>query len=149
MRSRTRAVVRSHCCTSCCTALTLKRRIVEAVPGSVATVQWAQIRAAAPQVAARIQRYLQRLTVFLAPAGVDAAENALRQFTRRTIADAATGARPARHAQAGPARPSPGQVTSGSPAHHWLDGRLEVKTKIWPEHARAGVIGAWLSCRPW
>jgi len=36
-----------------------------AVPGSIAAAQWAQIRAAAPQVTATIQRYLQRLGVFL------------------------------------------------------------------------------------
>ena len=39
-----------------------------AVPGSIAAAQWAQIRAAAPQVAATIRRYLQRLAAFLAPA---------------------------------------------------------------------------------
>ena len=59
-----------------------------AVPGSIAAAQWAQIRAAAPQAAATIQRYLQRLAVFLAPGSVDAAENALRQFARWMITDA-------------------------------------------------------------
>ena len=59
-----------------------------AVAGSTAAAQWAQIRAAAPQVAATIQRYLQRLAAFLAPASVDAAENALRQFARWMITDA-------------------------------------------------------------
>ena len=59
-----------------------------AVPGSIAAAQWAQIRAAAPQAAATIQRYLQRLAAFLAPASVDAAENALRQFARWMITDA-------------------------------------------------------------
>lgn len=59
-----------------------------AVPGSIAAAQWAQIRAAAPQVAATIQRYLQRLAAFLAPASVNAAENALRQFARWMITDA-------------------------------------------------------------
>ena len=39
-----------------------------ALAGSAAAAQWAQIRAAAPQVAATMQRYLQRLRVFLAPA---------------------------------------------------------------------------------
>ena len=57
------------------------------MPGSIAA-QWAQIRAAAPQAAATIQRYLQRLAAFLAPASVDAAENALRQFARWMITDA-------------------------------------------------------------
>jgi site-specific recombinase XerD len=59
-----------------------------AVAGSIAAAQWAQIAAAAPQVAATIQRYLQRLGVFLAPASVDAAENALRQLARWMITDA-------------------------------------------------------------
>ncbi len=59
-----------------------------AVPGSTAAAQWAQLRAAAPQVVAVIQRYLQRLAVFLAPGSVDAAENALRQFARWMITDA-------------------------------------------------------------
>ena len=57
----------------------------QAVAGSIAAAQWAQIAAAAPQVAATIQRYLQRLGVFLAPASVDAAENALRQLARWMI----------------------------------------------------------------
>jgi site-specific recombinase XerD len=59
-----------------------------AVTGSIAAAQWAQLRAAAPQVTATIQRYLQRLGAFLAPASVDAAENALRQFARWMITDA-------------------------------------------------------------
>jgi site-specific recombinase XerD len=59
-----------------------------AVPGSIAAAQWAQLRAAAPQVTATIHRYLQRLAVFLAPGSVDAAENALRQFARWMITDA-------------------------------------------------------------
>ncbi len=59
-----------------------------AVPGSIAAAQWAQLRAAAPQVTATIQRYLQRLGVFLAPGSVAAAENALRQFARWMITDA-------------------------------------------------------------
>jgi hypothetical protein len=59
-----------------------------AAAGSIAAAQWAQIRAAAPQVAATIQRYLQRLDMFLAPASVDAAEGALRQFARWMITEA-------------------------------------------------------------
>src|SRR4029077_9139192 len=59
-----------------------------AVAGRAAAAQWAQIQAAAPQAAATIQRYLQRLAAFLAPASVSAAENALRQFARWMIADA-------------------------------------------------------------
>jgi len=39
-----------------------------AVAGGIAAAQWVQIAAAAPQVAATMQRYLQRLRVFLAPA---------------------------------------------------------------------------------
>ena len=58
------------------------------MPGSIAAAQWAQIRAAAPQATATIQRYLQRLGAFLAPASVVAAENALRQFARWMITDA-------------------------------------------------------------
>jgi site-specific recombinase XerD len=56
--------------------------------GSAAAAQWAQIRAAAPQIAAVIERYLQRLGTFLAPASVAAAENALRQLARWMITDA-------------------------------------------------------------
>ena len=59
-----------------------------AVPGSIAAAEWAQLRAAAPQVTAVIQRYLQRLAAFLAPGSVDAVENALRQFARWMITDA-------------------------------------------------------------
>jgi integrase/recombinase XerD len=59
-----------------------------AVPGSIAAAEWAQIRAAAPQATATIQRYLQRLVAFLAPGSVDAAENALRQFARWMVTDA-------------------------------------------------------------
>jgi site-specific recombinase XerD len=58
-----------------------------AVPGSTAAAQWAQIRAEAPQVTETIGRYLQRLAAFLAPASVNAAENALRQFARWMIAE--------------------------------------------------------------
>jgi integrase len=58
------------------------------VAGRAAATQWAQIRAAAPQAAATIQRYLQRLAAFLAPGSVDAADNALRQFARWMITDA-------------------------------------------------------------
>jgi site-specific recombinase XerD len=59
-----------------------------AVAGGIAAAEWAQIAAAAPQVAATAQRYLQRLGTFLAPASVDAAENALRQLARWMITDA-------------------------------------------------------------
>jgi site-specific recombinase XerD len=60
--------------------------------GSAAAAQWAQIRAEAPQAAAVIERYLQRLGVFLAPASVVAAENALRQLARWMITDAGIAA---------------------------------------------------------
>jgi len=62
------------------------------VAGGIAAAQWVQIAAAAPQVAATMQRYLQRLRVFLAPASVDAADNALRQLARWMITDAGIAA---------------------------------------------------------
>jgi site-specific recombinase XerD len=58
------------------------------VAGSIAAAEWAQIEAAAPLVAALVRRYLRQLGTFLAPASVDAAENALRQFARWLITDA-------------------------------------------------------------
>jgi len=59
-----------------------------AAAGSIAAEQWAQIEAAAPLVAALVRRYLRQLGTFLAPASVEAAENALRQFARWLITDA-------------------------------------------------------------
>jgi site-specific recombinase XerD len=59
-----------------------------AVAGSIAAAEWAQIEAAAPLVAALVRRYLRQLGTFLAPASVDAAENALRQFARWLITGA-------------------------------------------------------------
>jgi site-specific recombinase XerD len=59
-----------------------------AVAGSIAAAEWAQIEAAAPQVAALVRRYLRQLATFLAPGSVAAAENALRQFARWLITDA-------------------------------------------------------------
>ncbi len=59
-----------------------------AVAGSTAAAEWFQIEAAAPLVAALVRRYLRQLGTFLAPASVDAAENALRQFARWLITDA-------------------------------------------------------------
>ena len=56
--------------------------------GSTAAAEWSQIEAAAPLVAALVRRYLRQLGTFLAPASVDAAENALRQFARWLITDA-------------------------------------------------------------
>ena len=58
------------------------------VAGSTAAAQWAQIQAMAPDVAATMNRYLQRLAAFQAPKSVDVAENALRQFARWMITDA-------------------------------------------------------------
>ena len=46
---------------------------------------------AAPQIAAVMERYLQRLGAFLAPASVAAAEDALRQLGRWMITDAGLG----------------------------------------------------------
>ena len=57
------------------------------IAGSTAAAQWAQIHAVAPQVAVTLQRYLQRLAAFQAPASVDVAENALRQFARWMLTD--------------------------------------------------------------
>jgi site-specific recombinase XerD len=59
-----------------------------AVAGGIAAGQWAQIEAAAPQVAALVRGYLRQLGTFLAPGSVSAAENALRQFARWLISDA-------------------------------------------------------------
>ncbi len=63
-----------------------------AVAGSIAAAQWAQIATAAPLLAATIQRYLRQLGTFLAPASVDAAENALRQLARWMITEAGLAA---------------------------------------------------------
>ena len=43
-----------------------------------------------------------------------------------------------------PVRP-PGQVTGGSPAHHWQEGRLGVKIRIRPEHASMLQMDDWLT----
>jgi site-specific recombinase XerD len=59
-----------------------------AAAGSIAAGEWAQIEAAAPLVAALVRRYLRQLGTFLAPASVDAAENALRQLARWMITGA-------------------------------------------------------------
>jgi site-specific recombinase XerD len=52
------------------------------IAGSTAASQWAQIHAVSPQVVATMQRYLQRLAAFQAPASVDVAELSLRQFAQ-------------------------------------------------------------------
>jgi site-specific recombinase XerD len=59
-----------------------------AVAGSTAAAEWARIETAAPLVAALVRRYLRQLGTFLAPASVNAAENALRQFARWMITEA-------------------------------------------------------------
>jgi site-specific recombinase XerD len=56
--------------------------------GSVAGSEWARLRAEAPQAVAMIHRYLRQLGTFLAPASVNAAENALRQFARWLVTEA-------------------------------------------------------------
>ena len=55
--------------------------------GSHADAEWAQLGAAAPQVAALMHRYLRQLGTFLAPRSVTAAENALRQLARWMITE--------------------------------------------------------------
>jgi site-specific recombinase XerD len=54
----------------------------QAVAGSTAAAEWAQLQAAAPQAVMTIHRYLRQLGTFLAPRSVEAAEGALRQFAR-------------------------------------------------------------------
>jgi site-specific recombinase XerD len=56
-------------------------------PGWHAEAEWAQIAAAAPQVAAVMRRYLRQLGTFLAPRSVDAADSALRQLARWMITE--------------------------------------------------------------
>jgi site-specific recombinase XerD len=63
-----------------------------AVAGSIAGAEWAQIEAAAPQVATLMRRYLRQLGAFLAPLSVAAAENALRQLARWMITEAGLAA---------------------------------------------------------
>jgi hypothetical protein len=60
--------------------------------GCQAEAEWAQIGAAAPEVAAVMHRYLRQLGTFLAPASVDAADNALRQLARWMITEASLAA---------------------------------------------------------
>ena len=61
-------------------------------PGWHAEAEWAQIAAAAPQVAAVMRRYLRQLGTFLAPRSVDAADSALRQLARWMITEAGLAA---------------------------------------------------------
>jgi site-specific recombinase XerD len=60
--------------------------------GWQAGAEWAQIQTAAPQVAGVMRRYLRQLATFLAPASVDAADNALRQLARWMITEAGLAA---------------------------------------------------------
>jgi site-specific recombinase XerD len=57
------------------------------IAGSTAAAQWAHINAMTPQIAATMQRYLQRLAAFQAPASVDVAELSLRQFAQWMLSD--------------------------------------------------------------
>jgi len=61
-------------------------------PGCHAGAEWAQIAAAAPEVAAVMRRYLRQLSMFLAPRSVDAADSALRQLARWMITEAGLAA---------------------------------------------------------
>jgi site-specific recombinase XerD len=61
-------------------------------PGRHAEAEWAQIAAAAPQVAAVMRRYLRQLGTFLAPRSVDVADSALRQLARWMITEAGLAA---------------------------------------------------------
>jgi non-ribosomal peptide synthetase component F len=45
-----------------------------------AEIEWAEIAAAAPQLAQTMRRYLRQAATFLAPASVDSADGALRIF---------------------------------------------------------------------
>jgi site-specific recombinase XerD len=51
-----------------------------------AALDWADLEAAAPQVAATMRRYLGQLATFLAPRSVDVADTSLRQLGRWLIA---------------------------------------------------------------
>jgi site-specific recombinase XerD len=53
-----------------------------------AAADWARIEAAAPEAAAVMRRYLRQLGTFLAPASVDAADNALRHLARWMVTEA-------------------------------------------------------------
>lgn len=60
--------------------------------GCQAEAEWAQIGVAAPPVAAVMHRYLRQLGTFLAPASVEAADNALRHLARWMITQAGLAA---------------------------------------------------------
>jgi integrase len=54
---------------------------------SQAAIEWAEIAAAAPQLADTMRRYLRQAATFLAPASVDSADGALRIFARWLLAN--------------------------------------------------------------
>jgi site-specific recombinase XerD len=54
---------------------------------SQAEIEWAEIAAAAPQLAETMRRYLRQAATFLAPASVDSADGALRIFPRWLLAN--------------------------------------------------------------
>ena len=60
--------------------------------GPPSATDWARIEAAAPETAAVMRRYLRQLGTFLSPAGVDAADNALRHLARWMTEEAGLGA---------------------------------------------------------
>ena len=51
-------------------------------PPCQAEIEWAEIAAAAPQLAQTTRRYLRQAATFLAPASVDSADGALQIFTK-------------------------------------------------------------------
>jgi integrase len=53
--------------------------------GTKAAAEWAEISAAAPQMAVTMTRYLDQASTFLAPASVDVANNTLRQLAQWLI----------------------------------------------------------------
>jgi site-specific recombinase XerD len=55
--------------------------------GTVATSEWAEIAAEAPEMAATMGRYLSQIATFLAPASVVVADNALRQVAGWALAN--------------------------------------------------------------
>lgn len=56
-------------------------------PGLAAEVEWTEIAAEAPEMAATMGRYLRQISTFLAPRSVDVADNALRQLAQWALAN--------------------------------------------------------------
>ena len=54
--------------------------------GTQAHVEWRQIAAQAPQMAATMGSYLRQVATFLAPLSIDVADNTLRQLSRFLLA---------------------------------------------------------------